>query len=161
MFAGYYGGWFDTVSSWVAGLLMALPAIVVLLAARSVLGPSLWMSMAIFGVLISPAFFRLVYTLVRGVREELYVDAARVSGLSDGRIIGRHILTVVRAPVIIQAAIVLGIAIAIQAGLDFLGLGDITIPTWGNMLERRLRQHLHQPVAGAVAGARHRGVRLA
>jgi ABC-type dipeptide/oligopeptide/nickel transport system ATPase component len=64
----------------------------------------------------------------------LYVDAARVSGLSDGRIITRHILTVVRAPVIIQSAIILGVAIAIQAGLDFLGLGDTTIPTWGNLL---------------------------
>ena len=55
-------------------------------------------------------------------------------GLSDGRIITRHILTVVRAPIIIQSAIILGVAIAIQAGLEFLGLGDTTIPTWGNML---------------------------
>ena len=54
--------------------------------------------------------------------------------MSDFRIIARHILTVVRAPIIIQASIVAGIAIAIQAGLDFLGLGDLTIPTWGNML---------------------------
>jgi ABC-type dipeptide/oligopeptide/nickel transport system ATPase component len=68
------------------------------------------------------------------VRNELYVDAARVSGLSDFRIIGRHILTVVRAPVIIQSAMILGIAIAIQAGLEFLGLGDLSIPTWGSML---------------------------
>jgi ABC-type dipeptide/oligopeptide/nickel transport system ATPase component len=62
------------------------------------------------------------------------VDAARVAGLSDMRIIGRHIFTVVRAPIIIQSAMVLGIAIAIQAGLDFLGLGDMSIPTWGTML---------------------------
>ena len=134
LIAGYYHGWFDTVSSWLAGLIMALPGIVLLLAARAVLGPSMWMAMAIFGVLISPAFFRLVYAAVTAVRNELYVDAARVAGLSDLRIIGRHILTVVRAPVIIQSAMVLGIAIAIQAGLDFLGLGDLTIPTWGTML---------------------------
>jgi ABC-type dipeptide/oligopeptide/nickel transport system ATPase component len=68
------------------------------------------------------------------VRNELYVDAARVSGLSDGRIISRHILYVVRAPIIIQAAIIASIAIAIQAGLDFLGLGDTSLPTWGGML---------------------------
>jgi peptide/nickel transport system permease protein len=134
LIAGYYGKWFDSVSSWLAGLLMALPGIVVLLAARAVLGPSMWLSMAIFGVLLSPAFFRLVYASVTAVRGELYVDAARVAGLSDLRIIGRHILTVVRAPVIIQSAMVLGIAIAIQAGLDFLGLGDQSIPTWGTML---------------------------
>ena len=134
LIAGYYGKIFNTVSSWFAGLLMALPGIVVLLAARAVLGPSMWLSMGIFGVLLSPAFFRLVFAAVSGVRNELYVDAARVSGLGDGRIIGRHILTVVRAPVIIQAAMITGIAIAIQAGLEFLGLGDPSIPTWGSML---------------------------
>ena len=132
--AGYYGGWFDSVSSWLTGLMMALPGMVVLLAARAVVGPSMWLSMMIFGVLLSPAFFRLVYASVTAVRNELYVDAARVSGLSDVRIIGRHILTVVRAPVIIQSAMVLGIAIAIQSGLEFLGLGDRKIPTWGSML---------------------------
>lgn len=132
--AGYYGGWFDSVSSWLTGLLMAIPGIVILLAARAVVGPSMWLSMMIFGILLSPAYFRLVYACVTAVRNELYVDAARVSGLSDFRIIGRHILTVVRAPVIIQSAMVLGIAIAIQAGLEFLGLGDLNIPTWGSML---------------------------
>ena len=83
---------------------------------------------------ISPAFFRLVYASVTAVRNELYVDAARVSGPHDARIIRRHILTVVRAPLIIQSAIVLGIAIAIQSGLEFLGLGDINDPDLGTML---------------------------
>jgi ABC-type dipeptide/oligopeptide/nickel transport system ATPase component len=113
---------------------MALPGIVVLLAARSVLGPSLWTVMIIFGVLLVPAFYRLVFAAVSGVRNELFVDAARVSGVSDLRIIARHILTVVRAPIILQASIVFGIAIAVQVGLDFLGFGDQSIPTWGNML---------------------------
>ena len=132
--AGYYGKWFEAASSWVTTLLMALPGIVVLLAARAVLGPSLWTVMIIFGVLLAPAFYRLVYAAVSGVRNELFVDAARVSGVSDFRIIARHILTVVRAPIIIQGSIVFGIAIAVQVGLDFLGFGDQSIPTWGNML---------------------------
>ena len=132
--AGYYGKWFESAASWVTTLLMALPGIVVLLAARSVLGPSLWTVMIIFGVLLVPAFYRLVYAAVSGVRNELFVDAARVSGVSDLRIIARHILTVVRAPIILQASIVFGIAIAVQVGLDFLGFGDQSIPTWGNML---------------------------
>ncbi len=132
--AGYYGKWFEAASSWVTTLLMALPGIVVLLAARAVLGPSLWTVMIIFGVLLAPAFYRLVYAAVSGVRNELFVDAARVSGVSDFRIISRHILTVVRAPIIIQGSIVFGIAIAVQVGLDFLGFGDQSIPTWGNML---------------------------
>jgi peptide/nickel transport system permease protein len=134
LISGYYGRWFAGVSSWVASALMALPGIVVLLAARSVIGPSMFGAMTVFGILLSPAFYRVVYAAVAGVRHELYVDAARVSGLSDARIISRHILTVVRAPAIILAANVAGIAIAIQAGLDFLGLGDLSRPTWGAML---------------------------
>ncbi len=134
LLAGYFGKWIDTIWSWVISLLMALPTIIVLLAARAVVGPSLWTSMVIFGVMLSPAFFRLVYASVSAVRNELYVDAARVSGLSDARIIGRHIFTVVRAPIVIQSAVVGGIALAVQSGLEFLGLGDINVPTWGSML---------------------------
>ena len=134
LIAGYFGGWFDTLSSWTTSLIMALPGLVVLLAAAAVVGNSMWISMGIFGVLLSPAYYRLVYTTVRGVRNELYVDAARVAGLSDLRIIGRHILGVVRAPIVIQTGIIASIAIAIQSGLLFLGLGDASKPSWGASL---------------------------
>lgn len=134
LIAGYYRGWFDGTASWITSLVMALPGMVVLLAARAVLGPSIFMAMFVFGFLLAPAYYRLVYTAVTAVRNELYVDAARVSGLSDMRIIGRHILSVVRAPIIIQSATIMGIAIAIQSGLEFLGLGDTSTPTWGQML---------------------------
>ncbi|WP_456285353.1 dipeptide/oligopeptide/nickel ABC transporter permease/ATP-binding protein [Microbacterium sp. JZ70] len=144
--AGYYQGWFDAVSSWVTSLVMAMPGIVVLLAARAVLGPSVWIAMLVFGVLMAPAFFRLVYASVTSVRGELYVDAARVSGLGDGRIIGRHILNVVRAPILIQSAIIAGIAIAIQSGLEFLGLGDLAVPTWGSMLNDAFTKIYTQPI---------------
>jgi peptide/nickel transport system permease protein len=134
LIAGYYGRRFESSASWVSNLLMSLNAIVVLLAARAVLGPSILISMAIFGILIAPAFYRVVSGAVSAVRNELYVDAARVSGLSDARIIAKHVLTVVRAPAIILAAGIAGIAIALQAGLDFLGLGDTSKPSWGGML---------------------------
>lgn len=134
LIAGFYGRWFDSVSSWITNLVMALPAILVLLAVRAVVGPSMWLSMAIFGVLLAPGFYRLVRTSVAGVRNELYVDAARVSGLGDARILARHVLFVVRAPIFIQAAMIGGVAIGIQAGLEFLGLGDLRVPTWGGML---------------------------
>lgn len=146
LIAGYYKGWFDSVASWMTSLVMALPGIVVLLAARAVLGPSVWWAMFIFGILLAPAYYRLVYAAVTAVREELYVDAARVSGLSDTRIIGRHVLSVVRAPIIIQSAIVAGIAIAIQSGLEFLGLGDMTVPTWGSMLSEGFAMIYRQPL---------------
>jgi len=144
--AGYFRRWIDTVFSGITAVLMALPGLIALLAARAVVGPSLWAAMAIFGVIISPAFFRLVYALVGGVRDELYVDAARVSGLSDGRIIRRHILTVIRAPLVIQAAIVGGVALAIQSGLEFLGLGEIKIPTWGSMLNDGFQNLYTEPL---------------
>jgi peptide/nickel transport system permease protein len=134
LIAGYYRGWFESSATWVASALQSLPGIAVLLAARSVMGPSVVISMSIFGILIAPAFYRVVFAAVSGVRNELYVDAARVFGLSDARIIARHILTVVRAPAIILAAGVAGISIAIQAGLDFLGLGQVDKPSWGAML---------------------------
>lgn len=146
LIAGYYRGWFDSVASWTTSLVMALPGIVVLIAARSVLGPSVWWAMLIFGVILSPAYYRLVYAAVTAVRGELYVDAARVSGLSDTRIIGRHVLSVVRAPIILQSAIIAGIAIAIQAGLEFLGLGDQSVPTWGSMLSEGFAMIYRQPL---------------
>ncbi|QKJ20617.1 dipeptide/oligopeptide/nickel ABC transporter permease/ATP-binding protein [Microbacterium hominis] len=146
LIAGYYQGWFNSAATWVTELTMALPGIVILLAARSVLGPSVWISMLIFGLLLAPAFYRLVFASVTAVRSELYVDAARVSGLSDGRIIGRHVLSVVRAPIIIQGAIIAGIALAIQSGLEFLGLGDIGVPTWGSMLNDGFKNIFKEPI---------------
>jgi peptide/nickel transport system permease protein len=134
LIAGYRGGWFDSTTGWLAATLMSLPAVVVLLAARSVIGPSIWWIMAIFGVILAPSFHRIVYAAVRGVREELYIDAARVAGLSDLRIVGRHVLSAVRAPVILLAASLVAVAIAVQASLDFLGVGDPNVPTWGGML---------------------------
>ncbi|ALJ20072.1 dipeptide/oligopeptide/nickel ABC transporter permease/ATP-binding protein [Microbacterium sp. No. 7] len=144
--AGFYGRWFDSISSWFTEMLMALPGIIILLAARAAFGPNLWLAMVVFGVLLSPGFFRLVRTAVITVRGELYVDAARVSGLSDGRIIARHVLTVVRAPIIIQASLVAGIAINVQAGLEFLGVGDPSNPTWGVMLNEAFRNIYVNPI---------------
>lgn len=144
--AGYRGRWFESLAAWVTSLIMALPGIVVLLAARAVIGPTLWGAMAVFGVILAPAFYRLTHAAVVGVRNELYVDAARVAGVKDLSIISRHILSVVRAPVIIQAATVTIIAIAIQAGLGFIGMSDPSIPTWGGMLNDAFSRMYVQPI---------------
>jgi peptide/nickel transport system permease protein len=134
LLAGYFGGFFDGISSWVANILLALPAMIILLSLYQVLKGSVYASMAVFGVLLAPGFFRLVRNLVIAVKGELYVDAARVSGLTNGRIISRHVLGVIRSPIIIQTAIVAGLAIIIQSGLAFLGLGDSSTPSWGESL---------------------------
>lgn len=146
LIAGYYGGVFDGLAGWVINVIMALPGFIVLLAFRAAVGPSVYLAMVVFGILVSPGFFRLTRTAVQSVRNELYVDAARVSGLSDTRIIGRHIFAVVRAPIIIQTAMTCGIAISIQSALEFLGLGDPTVPTWGVMVSDGFRSIYRQPL---------------
>jgi ABC-type dipeptide/oligopeptide/nickel transport system ATPase component/ABC-type dipeptide/oligopeptide/nickel transport system permease subunit len=146
LIAGYYGGWFDSTASWFANMILSLPGIMVLLSVRAALGPSIWLAMIVFGILLSPGYFRLTRTVVQSVRNELYVDAARVSGLSDLRIVSRHIMSVVRAPIIIQTSIVAGVAIAIQSGLDFLGLGDPAQATWGIMLSDGFRNVYLNPL---------------
>ncbi|WP_242454486.1 dipeptide/oligopeptide/nickel ABC transporter permease/ATP-binding protein [Bailinhaonella thermotolerans] len=143
--AGYRGGRFDAASSWIVNLVMALPAMVVLLASRAIVGPTVWVLMVVLGVLVSPNFFRLVRGIVVGVRGELYVDAAKVSGLSDLRIVGRHVLIVVRAPIIILMALVAGIAVGLQAGLEFLGIGSGDLPTWGAMLNEAFKNIQRAP----------------
>lgn len=139
LIAGYYRGIFDTMSNWTVSVLMSLPGLIVLLVVRAAFGPSVWIAMIAFGILISPSYFRLTRSAVESVRNELYVDAARVSGLSDASIIGRHVFSVVRAPIIIQTAAVCGIAIAVQSGLEFLGLGNPSKATWGVMLSEGFR----------------------
>ncbi|MBN9104938.1 MAG: dipeptide/oligopeptide/nickel ABC transporter permease/ATP-binding protein [Propionibacteriaceae bacterium] len=146
LLAGYYGGTFDGLANWTTNILLALPSMVVLLAVRAAIGPSTWIAMVVFGVLLSPGYYRLTRTAVQSVRNELYVDAARVSGLSDGRIIARHIFSVVRAPIIIQTAMVCGVAISIQSALEFLGLGDPMVPTWGVMVADGFRNIYRAPL---------------
>jgi ABC-type dipeptide/oligopeptide/nickel transport system ATPase component/ABC-type dipeptide/oligopeptide/nickel transport system permease subunit len=147
LIAGYFGRAFDSASNWVVDLLMALPPMLVLLASRAVLGPTVWALMIILGVLAAPSFYRLVRGVVVNVRGELFVDAARVSGLSSARIIGRHVVVVVRAPIIIQISLVAGVALGLQAGLEFIGVGSsASIPTWGSMLNEGFQNIYRAPL---------------
>ena len=132
--AGYYGRRFNAVASWLASLLQAAPAVVIMLTLSPAFGGTTAGTMTILGVLMSSGTFLLTRNTVRSVRDELYVDAARVSGLSDGRIIARHLSRVVRGPLIISTSLTAGIAIVVQAGLQFLGIGSPNEVTWGGML---------------------------
>jgi len=133
--AGFYRGRFEHISSFITDVIMSLPGIVLLIALYALIGPNIPAAMAVFGVLIAPTYYRLVRSIVLGVRNELYVDAARVVGLSDLRIVGRHVLWAVRAPVIIQSSFVMAAAIGIEAGVSFLGLGDPAGASWGIVLQ--------------------------
>jgi ABC-type dipeptide/oligopeptide/nickel transport system ATPase component/ABC-type dipeptide/oligopeptide/nickel transport system permease subunit len=135
LLAGFYRGRLEAVSNFVSDVIMSLPGIVMLIALFALTGPNIAASMAVFGVIVAPSFYRLVRSVVVAVRSELYIDAAKVVGLSDSRIVGRHVLSAVRAPVIVQSAFVLATAVAILAGVDFLGLGDPSQPSWGRVLQ--------------------------
>ena len=134
MAAGYFGGRPDTVMSWISDLIMSIPNLVIVLAFITVVGTDTFFVMLVFGVLFAPGTFRLARSATRAVRKELYIDAAQVAGLSDTRILARHVLRRVRSPLLIQASIAAGVAIVLQSGLDFLGVGDPREPRWGQMI---------------------------
>lgn len=153
LIAGYFGKRLDSAASWVSDLLMSLPAIVVLLAVIARTGPIMPATMAAYGVLCAPFFFRIVRGATRGVRKELYVDAAVVSGLGDARILGRHVLPAIRGPILIQGSLIFGSAIVAQAGLEFLGLGDPATASWGSMLNDAIRNVYVAPTLIVLPGA--------
>ena len=133
LIAGYIGKRTDSIVSWVFNLLMTFPALILVLVLYPITGGSYQVMMGIFGIFLAPGIFRLVRNLVVGVRNELYVDAARVAGLSNRRILSRHVLYVVRGPIIISVAFLASSAIGVQAGLAFLGLGSTLVPSFGAM----------------------------
>lgn len=141
--AGLIGGYFGVVTrattEWLFNLIMTFPGILLLIILMPVTGGDYRFTMLIFGVLLSPGIYRIVRNLVVGVKNELYVDAARVAGLSNLRILGRHVLFVVRGPIIIAAAFLAGSAIAVQSGLAFLGVGSLQIPSFGAMISSGFR----------------------
>ena len=143
--AGFYRGKFETVAGFISDVFMSLPSIVMLIALYSLTGPNLVAAMVVFGVILAPTYYRLVRSIVIGVRNELYVDAARVVGLSDVRIVGRHVLWAVRAPVVIQSAFVMAAGIGIEAGLSFIGLSDKTAGSWGYTLQTSFKDIYFNP----------------
>ncbi|WP_284984497.1 dipeptide/oligopeptide/nickel ABC transporter permease/ATP-binding protein [Arthrobacter sp. efr-133-TYG-118] len=133
LLAGYVGKKTDAITSWTFNLLMTFPALVLVLVLSPVTGGAYQATMFIFGLFLAPSTYRLVRNLVVGVKNELYVDAARVSGLSNRRILSRHVLYVVRGPIIISVSFLATAAIGIQSGLAFLGVGSTLTPSFGSM----------------------------
>ncbi|WP_395109625.1 dipeptide/oligopeptide/nickel ABC transporter permease/ATP-binding protein [Actinomadura sp. SCN-SB] len=133
--AGFLGGWWDRVLGWVVDVMLAIPAIVMLLVVLAVFVRSETAAMVAFGVLGSPALARVARGATLAVRGELYVAAARVSGLPDRHIIVRHVLPRVAGPIIVQASLFAGAALLAETGLGYLGLGpEPPAPTWGGMV---------------------------
>ncbi|MEV3992650.1 dipeptide/oligopeptide/nickel ABC transporter permease/ATP-binding protein [Streptomyces sp. NPDC049837] len=133
--SGFLGGWVDWLTVRTADLLFALPGIIIVLVVLSVFPGNLHAAMITFGVLGSPGMIRILRSQTLSVREELYVAAARVAGLSRTQILRRHILPRLTSMVIVQAALFAAIVVTIQAGLGFLGLGaQPPHPSWGGLI---------------------------
>ncbi|WDR06067.1 dipeptide/oligopeptide/nickel ABC transporter permease/ATP-binding protein [Devosia rhodophyticola] len=143
--AGFYRGIFETAASFVSDAIMSLPGVVLLIALYAVTGPNLPAAMGVFGVIVAPTYYRLVRSIVITVRKELYIDAARVSGLSDLRIVGRHVLWAVRAPIIIHSSFIMAAGIGIESGVSFIGLGNPAAASWGTTLQRSFNGIYNNP----------------
>ncbi|MFT4212579.1 MAG: dipeptide/oligopeptide/nickel ABC transporter permease/ATP-binding protein [Microbacterium sp.] len=144
--AGYFGGPFDRVATWVSDAIQSVPGMIILLIVAAGTGSDFTWIMATIGVFMAPGYFRLTRATVQSVREEPYIAAARVSGLGHLRIMSRHVLTAVYAPVIIQTALAAGMAMGMQAGLQFLGIGSGDTPSWGAMMNEGFRNMLSNPI---------------
>lgn len=135
MLAGFIGGRFDRIVMWVVDIVFSLPGILIAFGVIAVLGNGLINAMIAVGVTLSTRFARLARGVVLAEREELYVDGARVGGLSTGTIIFKHILPNIAPPLIVQTSLLFGAVILIEAGLSFLGVGvPVSEPSWGRML---------------------------
>jgi peptide/nickel transport system permease protein len=135
LFSGYHRGWVDLLVSRLTDVMLAFPGILLALVIIAVLGRNLTSAMIAVGVSAMPGYTRVVRGSVLSVRENDYVTAAQVIGCGSNRILLRHILPNVVAPVIVLATLGIPNAIIAGASLSFLGLG-VQPPTadWGEML---------------------------
>ena len=134
LLAGYFGGWVDTMISRFIDALLAFPSILLALIVIASLGPSIQNMMIAVGIATLPEYVRLVRGCVLAVKEQAYVEAARLVGNSHMRTMFRHVLVNVNAPIVVLATLQVGNAILIGAGLSFLGLGaQPPTPEWGLM----------------------------
>jgi peptide/nickel transport system permease protein len=134
--SGYRGGWLDSFLMRAMDVLFSFPIILLAIAIVAVLGPSLLNAMIAIGVVFTPIFARVVRGSVLSVREEVFIRAVRSLGASDLRIVLRHVLPNVAAPIIVQTSLSFAFAILTEAALSFLGVGvQPPEPAWGLMLQ--------------------------
>jgi peptide/nickel transport system permease protein len=156
--AGYFGGWIDTIISRITEITMAFPALLFIVALAATVGPRIdGVTLGIFGrgvvtlVLVFtllgwfyPA--RIMRAVVLSIREKEYVEAARMVGASDWRIVRSHVLPHLVAPMIVYSTLIVAQYVLFEAGLSFLGLG-IKPPaaSWGNLLSTAPEFYTAQP----------------
>ncbi|HEU5422914.1 MAG TPA: ABC transporter permease [Nitrolancea sp.] len=142
--SGYYGGWIDNLIMRVVDLIWAFPAIVLAMGLVSIYGAGAKNIIIAIAISNLVAFARIVRGDVLSLRESDFTLAARSIGVRDGRIMLRHLLPNVAAPILVQMTLVVGFGILTETGLTFLGLGvNPATPTWGQALNDS-RNFIHQ-----------------
>lgn len=133
--AGYFGGWIDLLLMRLVDILLAFPGILLAIAFTAVLGPGLDHVVLALCLIGWTGYARLVRGEIIALREREFVHAARALGGSPTRVILRHLLPNLLAPLLIQATFGLAAAIIAEGSLSFLGLGvEPPTPSWGSML---------------------------
>ena len=133
--AGYFGGTLDHIIQGMIDISWAFPTVLMAIFLVATFGPGLVNVMVAVGLVYWGGYARVVRGQVLSLREWDYVTAARAMGATDQRIILRHILVNVLAPVIVMATLMMGDAILIEATLSFLGMGaQPPTPSWGSIL---------------------------
>jgi len=135
LIAGYSSGLIDACLMRVLDILQAFPALLLAIALVAALGPNLPNLVLTMGLLFMPRFARVARASTLSVRERDYIAAAIGLGVSRARILYRHVLPNIAAPLIVEASLTVTIAVLTEASLSFLGLGvQPPDPTWGGMI---------------------------
>jgi peptide/nickel transport system permease protein len=135
LISGYYGGIIDTVIMRMMDGVFAFPILILAIALMAVMGFGVRNVIIAVAVVSIAPFARVTRGDVLSVREEPYIEAARLAGISNPAVIFRHVLPNVLAPIIVQGALRVSAAIITEAGLSFLGLGpQPPTPVWGSMI---------------------------
>ena len=134
--AGYYGGKVDALIMWFINIAWSIPTLLLVIAITLALGKGYWQVFIAVGLTMWVEVARVVRGQILSVKKEQYVTAARALGYSDFRIIFKHILPNILAPVIVISAANFAAAILIESGLSFLGIGaQPPMPSWGAMIK--------------------------
>lgn len=135
VWAGYYGGWIDMIIMRYIDLQWAFPNFIIAVYLVAVFGTGLLNIIIAISLAFLDDFARVARSMVLTIKEQPYIDAARVQGTSDFRIMFKHILPNSVGPIIVQASVSISYAILGEASLSFLGLGvNANTPTWGLIL---------------------------
>ncbi|MDW7671836.1 MAG: ABC transporter permease [Bacillota bacterium] len=132
--AGYYGGWIDTLIMRVVDFFYAIPFIPFVIVLAAVLKPSIWNVILAVSLLSWRTVARLVRSQVLSIAKRPFIKAGRVAGAGDARIMFKYILPNVIPLIMLEMAFMVNWAIAAEASIAFLGFGDPTVPSWGQIL---------------------------